>query len=68
MTIRVVRKFIAAFRDNKIGAVTVDWVVLSAAVIIVAYTAVGYVNNGAKTIQSTLATGVSNADEAALGQ
>ncbi|MEQ9258829.1 MAG: hypothetical protein RIG84_07000 [Roseovarius sp.] len=52
-------KFIKKFRNEEEGAVTVDWVVLTAAVVGLGVAGVSTVQSGVNTLSSTIQTGVS---------
>ena len=48
--------FIKNFRNDEDGAVTVDWVVLTAAVVALAGVAYGSIRDGAETLSGTTGT------------
>lgn len=52
-------KFLKKFRKNEDGAVTVDWVVLTAAVVGLGVAGVSTVQGGVDTLAGTIKTGVS---------
>jgi len=52
-------KFIKKFRKEEEGAVTVDWVVLTAAVVGLGVAGVSTVSGGVDTLATTIKTGVS---------
>ncbi|MDM8168599.1 hypothetical protein [Roseovarius sp.] len=52
-------KFIKKFRNDEEGAVTVDWVVLTAAVVGLGVAGVSTVSGGVNTLASSIQTGVS---------
>ena len=52
-------KFINKFRNDEEGAVTVDWVVLTAAVVGLGVAGVSTVSGGVNTLASSIQTGVS---------
>lgn len=52
-------KFIKKFRKEEEGAVTVDWVVLTAAVVGLGVAGVSTVSGGVNTLASTISTEVS---------
>jgi len=52
-------KFIKKFRSEEEGAVTVDWVVLTAAVVGLGVAGVSTVSGGVNTLASSIQTGVS---------
>ena len=52
-------KFIKKFRKEEDGAVTVDWVVLTAAVVGLGVAGVSTVQGGVDTLASSIKTGVS---------
>ena len=52
-------KFIKKFRKDEEGAVTVDWVVLTAAVVGLGVAGVSTVSGGVNTLASSIQTGVS---------
>ena len=49
-------KFVKNFRNDEDGAVTVDWVVLTAAVVGLAIAAYGSIQSGASTMTANTAT------------
>jgi Flp pilus assembly pilin Flp len=49
-------KFIKNFRKDEAGAVTVDWVVLTAAVVGLGVAAYSSINSGATTLTSNIKT------------
>lgn len=51
-------KFIKKFRKDEEGAVTVDWVVLTAAVVGLGVAGVSTVSTGVNTLASSISTGV----------
>ncbi|QFT94072.1 hypothetical protein FIU86_14575 [Roseovarius sp. THAF9] len=51
-------KFIKNFRKDEEGAVTVDWVVLTAAIVGLGVAGVATVSNGVNTLASNIQTGV----------
>lgn len=51
-------KFIKKFRKDEEGAVTVDWVVLTAAVVGLGVAGVSTVSGGVNTLASSISTGV----------
>jgi Flp pilus assembly pilin Flp len=51
-------KFLNTFRKDEAGAVTVDWVVLTAAVVGLAIAAYGTISTNAQTLIGTAATAV----------
>jgi len=53
-------KFIKNFRKDEDGAVTVDWVVLTAAVVGLGVAGVATVSNGVDSLAGTIESGVSN--------
>jgi Flp pilus assembly pilin Flp len=53
-------KFLKAFRNDESGAVTVDWVVLTAAVVGLAVAAYTTINDNTYQVISDAATSVSN--------
>lgn len=53
-------KFIKNFRKDEDGAVTVDWVVLTAAVVGLGVAGVATVQEGVNTLASSISTGVSD--------
>ncbi len=52
-------KFIKKFRKDEEGAVTVDWVVLTAAVVGLGVAGVSTVQGGVNTLATSIKTGVS---------
>ncbi|KRS10774.1 hypothetical protein XM53_19790 [Roseovarius atlanticus] len=52
-------KFIKKFRKDEEGAVTVDWVVLTAAVVGLGVAGVSTVSGGVNSLASSISTGVS---------
>ena len=60
-------KFIKNFRKDEDGAVTVDWVVLTAAIVGLGIAAVTTVSNGIDTAATELATDLSAASDSAEG-
>ena len=54
-------KFIKNFRKDEDGAVTVDWVVLTAAVVGLGVAGVGAVQGGVNGLAGTISSGVSTA-------
>lgn len=52
-------KFIKKFRNDEEGAVTVDWVVLTAAVVGLGVAGVSTVSGGVNTLATAIQTGVS---------
>ena len=52
-------KFINKFRNDEEGAVTVDWVVLTAAVVGLGVAGVSTVSGGVNTLATAIQTGVS---------
>ncbi|MEQ9675910.1 MAG: hypothetical protein RLO10_15770 [Roseovarius indicus] len=52
-------KFIKKFRKDEEGAVTVDWVVLTAAVVGLGVAGVSTVSGGVDTLATSIKTGVS---------
>ena len=52
-------KFIKKFRNDEEGAVTVDWLVLTAAVVGLGVAGVSTVSGGVNTLASSIQTGVS---------
>ncbi|MFX0544896.1 hypothetical protein ACEWPL_005060 [Roseovarius sp. S1116L3] len=54
--------FIKNFRADEDGAVTVDWVVLTAAVVGLGVVAVGTVRTSVGTLATNIATGVTDTD------
>ncbi|MEC8041335.1 MAG: pilus assembly protein [Pseudomonadota bacterium] len=60
-------KFIKNFRKDEDGAVTVDWVVLTAAVVGLGIAAVTTVSNGIDTAATTLVTDLAATSTAAEG-
>ena len=55
-------KFIKNFRNDEDGAVTVDWVVLTAAVVALAGAAYTSIETGASDLTSSTSTFLSNQD------
>lgn len=55
-------KFIKNFRKDEDGAVTVDWVVLTAAVVGLAVAGVATVSNGVDTLAGDIESGVEAVD------
>ena len=53
-------KFIKSFRKDEDGAVTVDWVVLTAAVVALAGTAYTSIESGASTLSENTETFIEN--------
>jgi len=53
-------KFIKKFRKEEEGAVTVDWVVLTAAVVGLGVAGVSTVSGGVDTLATSIKTGVSS--------
>ncbi|KRS16521.1 Flp family type IVb pilin [Roseovarius indicus] len=53
-------KFIKKFRKDEEGAVTVDWVVLTAAVVGLGVAGVSTVSGGVDTLATSIKTGVSS--------
>jgi Flp pilus assembly pilin Flp len=53
-------KFIKNFRKDEDGAVTVDWVVLTAAVVGLGVAGVATVSDGVDSLAGTIESGVSN--------
>ena len=49
------------FRDDESGAVTVDWVVLTAAVMVIGITVIGAIANGSTGMAGSLDTQLTNA-------
>ena len=60
-------KFIKNFRKDEDGAVTVDWVVLTAAIVGLGIAAVTTVSNGIDTAATELVTDLSAASDSAEG-
>ncbi|MHA6344462.1 Flp family type IVb pilin [Roseivivax sp. CAU 1761] len=56
-------KFLKTFRKDEDGAVTVDWVVLTAAVVGLAIAAYGTISENAVTLIGTAATAVSGEND-----
>lgn len=54
-------KFIKNFRKDEDGAVTVDWVVLTAAVVALAAAGVSTIQSGVSSAASTVSTNVGKA-------
>ncbi|REC58955.1 hypothetical protein DRV84_01670 [Rhodosalinus sediminis] len=57
-------KFLNAFRNDEDGAVTVDWVVLTAAVVGLAIAAFTQINNGAESLATNASNAMGNASVA----
>ena len=55
-------KFIKNFRKDEDGAVTVDWVVLTAAIVGLGVAGVATVEGGVNTLASSISSGVENQD------
>ena len=55
------QRFFAQFVENEEGAVTVDWVVLTAAICALGAIIVGYIANGNDTMASNIETELTNA-------
>lgn len=53
-------KFIKKFRKDEEGAVTVDWVVLTAAVVGLGVAGVSTVSGGVNTLAGSISSGVTN--------
>ncbi|MBY5987606.1 hypothetical protein FIU89_04370 [Roseovarius sp. THAF27] len=60
-------KFIKKFRKDEEGAVTVDWVVLTAAVVGLGVAGVSTVSGGVNGLASKIVTGVDSADNVGAG-
>jgi hypothetical protein len=58
---------IEAFRDDDAGAVTVDWVVLTAAIVGLGLAVVASVRTGANSVASQIQTSLSSGTVASLG-
>ncbi|WP_338548880.1 hypothetical protein [Roseovarius phycicola] len=54
------RNFFKSFRDREDGAVTVDWVVLTAAIIAVAIGAIDTVGAATNSVADNVATGMTS--------
>lgn len=54
--------YIKKFRKNEEGAVTVDWVVLTAAIVGLGVSAVATVQGGVETLAGNIEAGVSGSD------
>ncbi len=61
-------KFIANFRNDEDGAVTVDWVVLTAAVVGLAVAAYSSIETGSSALTASTATYLGNVDVGNVGQ
>jgi Flp pilus assembly pilin Flp len=59
---RTMKKFLNAFRKDENGAVTVDWVVLTAAVVGLAVAAYSSIEDGASTLTANTETFLGNQD------
>ncbi len=55
-------KFIKNFRKDEDGAVTVDWVVLTAAVVALGAAAYGSISSGVSTLSGTTGSFISGKD------
>ena len=55
-------KYIATFRDNESGAITVDWVVLTAAVVTLAAAVILMINEVTGGLGSSVAETLSNTE------
>jgi Flp pilus assembly pilin Flp len=60
-------EMINAFRNDESGAVTVDWVVLTAAIVGLGLAVVASVRTGANSIASQIQTSLSSGSVATLG-
>lgn len=60
-------KFVKNFRNDEDGAVTVDWVVLTAAVVGLAVAAYGSIQSGASEMTSQTATWLGDQDVGSIG-
>lgn len=60
-------KFFKNFRKDESGAVTVDWVVLTAAVVALAAVAYGQISQGTSDIAGNISSALSNTDNLATG-
>lgn len=58
---------IEAFRNDEAGAVTVDWVVLTAAIVGLGLAVIASVRTGANSLASNISTSLSGATVATLG-
>jgi Flp pilus assembly pilin Flp len=58
---------IEAFRNDEAGAVTVDWVVLTAAIVGLGLAVIASVRNGANSLASNISTSLSGASVAQIG-
>lgn len=56
-------KMFKKFRNAEEGAVTVDWVVLSAGVVVLGGLAAGYVSSGLSGVTTAVKDGITNAAE-----
>ncbi|ETX14812.1 hypothetical protein OCH239_20890 [Roseivivax halodurans JCM 10272] len=59
--------FLKTFRKDEDGAVTVDWVVLTAAVVGLAVAAFSTINTNAKTLTGEIGTSISNSNTTLQG-
>ena len=59
--------FIKKFRKEEDGAVTVDWVVLTAAVVGLGIAGVGFINTGIENLSTSVSSELTNASVVSLG-
>ena len=59
-------KFFKNFRKDEDGAVTVDWVVLTAAVVALGIGAISLITTNTNTLATTIGTSISSGDDSGL--